>query len=58
VTYEGQEIFMPRQDGVDLVLRYQEEFEFQIRFEGDSYYEEKGITSKVKVKTWDKVELK
>lgn len=58
VLYDGHPILMPRQDGVDLVLRYHEEFEFQIRFEGESYYEEKGITSKIKINSWNDIKLK
>jgi hypothetical protein len=48
---------MPRWDGVDLVLQYREEFEFQIRFGSNCYYEEKGMESTLKINSWKDIKL-
>jgi hypothetical protein len=57
VNYYGKQFLMPRWDGVDLVLQYREEFEFQIRFEGNCYYEEKGMESTLKINSWKDIKL-
>ncbi|MGI9010169.1 MAG: hypothetical protein ACR2F1_03155 [Nitrososphaeraceae archaeon] len=57
--YENSSKFIvPTYNGVLSILQFHKEYEFQLRFEGDGYYEEKGRKFKIKINSWDNIELK
>lgn len=50
-------MYIPHYDGVHLILEFNTEYNFKIRFEGEDYYEEKGRSYKIKINSWDNVKL-
>jgi hypothetical protein len=53
----NSKFLVPTYNGVYSILEFHKEYEFQIRFEGDGYYEEKGRKFKIKINSWDNIEL-
>ena len=56
--YENIKMRISQWNGVNLILEFKTEYNFNIRFEGQDYYEEKGRSYKIKINSWDNIELK
>jgi hypothetical protein len=53
----GSKFIVPTYNGVYSILEFYKKYEFQLRFEGEGYYEEKGRKFKIKINSWDNIEL-
>jgi hypothetical protein len=53
--YGNKSYFVPNYNGILLILEFNHEYKFHIRFEAENCYQEKGTNFKIMIKSWDDV---